>query len=94
MKTLKDLNLTELETRFMESFIGELYAEPGFSDVGLEDMAGMLKVNINVIKGVVGSLVKKGIIWIGEKEWLGSDCDIIYLVRDYQYLHPEWSKEL
>ena len=32
------LSLTELEFKFLTTFISELYAEPGFSDVDVKDI--------------------------------------------------------
>lgn len=82
---LKKENLTELESRVMGAFISELYAEPGFSDVNCHDLVSKTKIDIKVLRGVLGSLVKKGFIQIDE-DW----DDLIYLETDKYYLHPVW----
>ena len=43
---INELNLTELETKTLTTFIGGLYAEPGFSDVDVNDL---LFTNINIV---------------------------------------------
>jgi len=84
------LNLTGLEQEVLTSFINNLYAEPGFSDVSAEDIAVEIHININSVRGALGSLVKKGIVDIVD---MGTGYKIIYLCDDYYYLHPEWSSE-
>lgn len=86
MKTINDLNLTELEIKVLSDLIDNLYAEPGFSDHGCTDMARHLKLPINTIKGVVGSLCKKGICYVDDQF-----KDIVYLSPNHYFLHPEWS---
>ena len=86
------LKLTDLETQVLEVLIDGLYAEPGFSDVDVHDIArAITTLPTKIIRGVLGSLVKKGIITIDRN---GSDYDIIYLNQDYWYMHPEWKTEV
>lgn len=93
----ESVNLTELETKFMEAFIGDLYAEPGFSDINLKDMVKATGIPMRRIKGVLGSLVNKGIVWtmsdvelgIPRSEGVG---EIIYLSSNYENLHSEWAQ--
>ena len=87
---INKLNLTSMETEVLTNFINELYAEPGYSDVGVADLT-TANIPMKSIKGVVGSLVKKGIISVDE---VGASCPIVYLSYDYYYLHSEsWAEE-
>jgi len=83
------LNLTEMETATMESLISLLYAEPGFSDVDAKDLSKDTGIPMNSIRGVLSSLTKKGLIAIDDP---GAGFQIVYLMEQFYYLHPEWSK--
>jgi DNA-binding transcriptional regulator LsrR (DeoR family) len=85
-----NLNLTALETQVMESLIGLLYAEPGFSDVDAKDIAEETGIGTRSIRGVLSSLIQKSIIGI---EPNSSGYQIIYLNEDYWWLHPTWKNE-
>jgi len=88
---ISELNLTELESKTLESFIGGLYAEPGFSDVDVNDIANELGISTKIIRGALGSLVKKGIVQIETND---SGYDIIYLNTPYWALVNEnWAEE-
>jgi len=97
MKTIKDLGLTKLEETILSCLIDGLYAEPGFSDVDAKDIASEIGIDIKSVRGGVGSLVKKGLIWVQETETWGvpksQQFQIIYLREEYHYLHPEWCNE-
>ena len=84
---MENLNLTEKETKVLKTFIGELYAEPGFSDVGVEDLSKLTEIPMKQIRGVMTSLTKKGILSVDE---VGATCPIVYLSDSFYYLHPEW----
>ena len=86
-----ELNLTELESLTLTAFIGGLYAEPGFSDVDVNDLSKELEISTKVLRGVLGSLVKKGIVSIEEN---GGGYDIIHMNEKYWYLvNEEWASE-
>ena len=86
-----ELNLTELESKTLNAFIRGLYAEPGFSDVDVNDLSSILEIPTKVLRGVLGSLVKKGIIFIDENS---CGFDIIYMKEKYWYLvNEEWASE-
>ena len=71
--------------------IGGLYAEPGFSDVDVNDLSKELEISTKVLRGVLGSLVKKGIVSVDEN---GGGYDIIYMRESYWYLvNEEWAAE-
>jgi hypothetical protein len=92
---MKDLNLTPLETKTLTAFIDELYAEPGFSDVDAKDLSKITGIPTKSIRGVIGSLVQKGILSTVETDSYGAPEQfvIIYLNEAYWYLHPEWKEE-
>jgi predicted transcriptional regulator len=83
---------TDLETQVLDTLIEGLYAEPGFSDVDVHDIARDIStLPTKIIRGVLGSLVKKGIITIDRND---GGYDIIYLNESHWYLHPEWKLTL
>ena len=86
-----NLKLTEMESQVLESFIGELYAEPGFSDVDAKDLSKITKIPMNSIRGVLSSLVKKGIVSLENSD--DNTFIIIYLNEPFYYLHPVWKNE-
>ncbi len=88
---ISELNLTELETITLSTFIDCLYAEPGYSDVDVNDISECTNIPTKSIRGALGSLVKKGIIFIDKND---SGYDIIYLNKEYWYLVNEsWAEE-
>jgi len=88
---ISELNLTELESKTLTSFIGGLYAEPGFSDVDANDIASDLGISTKIIRGALGSLVKKEIVSLDEND---SGYVIIYLNTKYWPLVNEnWAEE-
>jgi transcription initiation factor IIE alpha subunit len=85
-----NLSLTARESVVLESLISGLYAEPGFSDVDAHDLSRQTGIPTKSIRGVLSSLVKKGIVSIetgGNEEY-----ELIYLNDGYHYLHPEWKE--
>ena len=91
MEAIKVLNLTQLEEQVLVSFISQLYAEAGFSDVDAADIARDIKVDIKSVRGSLGSLVRKGIVGIDSND---SGYQIIYLNQKYWTLHPQWKNEV
>lgn len=89
-RPLTDLGLTELETSFIGWLIKALYAEPGFTDVDIKDMAEYMKISVPSAKGVLGSLVKKGIVQTERYDANFRVQEFISLHGEYYYLHPEW----
>jgi hypothetical protein len=88
---ITELNLTELETKTLTTFIGGLYAEPGFSDVDVNDLSSELGIPTKVLRGALGSLVKKNIVFVDENN---SGYAIIYLNKPYWGLVNEsWAEE-
>ena len=94
MKT-SNVIVTELEKTVLESLISQLYAEPGFSDVDARDIANDTGIETRIIRGVLSSLVKKGIVQLEETSTYGAKEQfvIIYLNSEYWGLHPQWSAE-
>ena len=85
------MKLTKLEIAFIKSFVSKLYAEPGFSDVDANDFASEYSSQ-QQLGGIMSSLEQKGIIWVERGADSGCDYDIIYLISDWEQLHPEWAK--
>lgn len=89
--TIENLNLTELESKTLNTFVACLYAEPGFSDVDVNDLSSELEISTKIIRGALGSLVKKGVVTIEKND---SNYDIIYLNTPYWHLVNEnWAEE-
>ena len=97
-----NLQLTALETKVMEAYIDGLYAEPGFSDIDAKDLSNETGISTRTIRGVISSLVQKGIINIQETDNYAivrgrmkqiPGFQIIYLNPSHWYLHPEWKSE-
>ena len=86
----KKICSTDLEFKVLTSFINCLYAEPGFSDVCVNEISYETKLSKPVVKGVVGSLCKKGILFVDDDNYFKG---ILYLNNKYWYLHPEWKNE-
>jgi len=85
---MKKLIFTDLEEKVLKCLIDGLYAEPGFSDISPKDISKNTGIEMKVLRGVLASLVKKGIILIEENQ----GYDIVYLDERFYHLHPEWSK--
>ena len=90
-----NLQLTDLETQVLENLINNLYAEPGFSDVDAKDISSSTGIPMKSIRGVISSLVKKGIVHLEETDnmWASEQFVIIYLHDSHWYLHPQWKEE-
>jgi DNA-binding MarR family transcriptional regulator len=87
------INLTDLEQTLLTEFIGSLYAEEGYSDVDAKDLAHGTGIDIKIVRGALGSLVKKGIVSVETMQNWGEEAyQIIYLNEDYYYMHPRWGK--
>lgn len=92
-KSIAELNLTALEVQVLESFISQLYAEAGYSDVDVSDLAEITGISSKTLRGALGSLVKKEIVSV-DKNAGGCGYDIIYLNEQFWYLHSqEWASE-
>jgi DNA-binding MarR family transcriptional regulator len=93
---IETLGLTPLETQALEALIDGLYAEPGFSDVDANDIAAETGIPTKTLRGVLSSLVKRGIITMVPTNTYGAaeQYVIIYLCEAYWGLHPEWKNEI
>lgn len=87
---IQNLDLTPLEKQTLQVIIDGLYAEPGFSDMDVNDIARPLGKSTRVLRGVLSSLIKKDYIQIDGND---SGYQIIYLNESRYYLHPEWKDE-
>ena len=89
-----ELNLTQLEETLLNAFIDHLYAEEGFSDVEANDLAKWTNTDMKIVRGVLSSLVKKGIVTIFQQqgETQNQFHQIVYLNEQHYNLHPVWGK--
>lgn len=92
---MKDLKFTELEQTVLTAFIDSLYAEAGFSDVDAHDLAKETGLPTKQIRGVIASLIKKGVVFCEETDNFGAPEQyvIIYLRDEFYHLHPRWGSE-
>jgi len=94
MKTIK---VTELEKKVLEALANEMYAEWCFSDAGLEEVQSETKLPVNILRGVAGSLVKKGLLDIDDREDEGyknnPNMHIWYLRGAAEGLVEHWVEE-
>jgi DNA-binding MarR family transcriptional regulator len=85
-------NLTELETKVLNSLVGGMYAEWGYSDYGFSELTEELELSTKVLRGVVSSLVKKQLVQVEtDNGW--EKVDIIYLVNAAEGLVKHWVEE-
>jgi DNA-binding transcriptional regulator LsrR (DeoR family) len=88
---ISELKLTELESKTLSTFVSCLYAEPGYSDVDVNDLSSELSISTKVLRGALGSLVKKGVVTINSND---GGYDIIDLNVNYWHLVNEsWAEE-
>jgi len=72
--------LTEMESTVMNWLMTTgYYAEYSFSDVDVKDIAKATGIDIKSAKGVVGSLVKKGYVYVSERD--GEVPPIVYATK-------------
>jgi len=85
---MKNLNLTQLETVTLSELIKnvdiDINEDSIFSGVQTEHLSIFTGIEIKKMRGVVGSLIKKGIIYIADFDDDGTE--IIYLSNEYFYL--------
>lgn len=89
--------LTKLEKDVLSAVAGGMYAELGFSDVGIEEVMSDTGLSANVVRGVASSLIKKGLIDIDDRESEGyknkPTMHIWYLTYKTMGLVPHWVDE-
>jgi|DEB0MinimDraft_4_1074332.scaffolds.fasta_scaffold131741_2 hypothetical protein len=90
-ENLASLNLTDMETLFMFSLIcvHTIPSDPNWYGHDIRDYCKNLGIDVKVLRGVVGSLAKKGLV---DPDFFGDDTpdgNVIGLRREYFWLHPE-----
>jgi len=86
-------SLTEKEQTVLEALIDNLYAEPGFSDVCVDDLSQVTGLSKNAVGGVLTSLQNKEYVSVSEPEVFNGRVEIpslVYLREDHYDLHPKW----
>jgi DNA replication protein DnaD len=86
---MKTIEVTKLEMQFLTTLVNLLNAEAGFSDVEIAEMAEEMNIRVPEAKGVMGSLVKKGLLEEPDADFGG----IIYLANRAYNLHERWMEE-
>lgn len=94
---MKTIEVTKLEKQVLEALASGMYAECGYSDVGIEEIEEWTGLNRNTIRGVAGSLEKKNLIYIDNRVDEGykynSNMHIWYLTELTQGLVEEWVEQ-
>ena len=92
-------NVTPLEKIVLTALVGLLYAEPGFSDVTVSDIAKSLGhgillegcgKSVKSVRGVIGSLTKKGLVNSYVVFPNDEEKHFIRLREEHHGLHPVW----
>jgi len=101
METKTITGLTEMEKQVLQSLADSMYAEFGFSDVGASDLSGDTKIEMKTIRGVIASLVKKGLVYAYDRSdnygYVKGDSGwepILYLCNDAQALVEDWQEDM
>lgn len=96
---MRTIEVTKNEARVLETLADQMYAECNFSDVGFTEISDILKdeFKVNELKGIAGSLEKKGYIHIDRREDEGYGKDstmwIWYLGGGMEGLVKHWVRE-
>lgn len=96
---MKTIEVTELEKQVLEALAGEMYAESGYSDAGLDAVVVITGLTSRVVRGVASSLIKKGLLDIDRREdemdvnSNDASMHIWYLQGDARSLVPHWVEE-
>lgn len=82
---LKSLSLTPYETAFMRSYltIGVEPTDPFYTFATLSDVCADCGIGADIMRGVLGSLTKKGILM---PDAYGDGANVIGLCDEYHYL--------
>ncbi len=93
--------LTDLEKKVLTALVGCMYAEWGYSDAGATDLAEATSIPMKSIRGVIGSLSKKGLVGVDDRtdmcDYKSNDPDfepIVYLQGDAEALVEHWQEEI
>jgi predicted transcriptional regulator of viral defense system len=91
---MKNIKVTKLEKQVLEALASGMYAELGYSDMGIADVASDTGLDRKILRGVAGSLEKKGLISIDNREYEGYknqiNMHIWYLTSETQGLVEHW----
>jgi hypothetical protein len=96
---MNTIAVTQLEKQVLEALASEMYAECGFSDAGLGEVVEGTGLPVNVVRGVMSSLIKKDLlyVWDRQDDWGVNARDpymhIWYLTNKTKGLVKEWVGE-
>lgn len=90
-----EISLTTKENKLLNSLVSLLTSEPGFSDIDCNDISKATKMKVEEVKGLVGSLVKKELLFTSKTDNSASDeqFDLVYLAPLAWSIHPDWKNE-
>ena len=90
-----------MEKQVLNELAELMYAEWGFSDVGATDISKATSIEMKAIRGVIASLVKKGLVEAYDRSdeygYVKSDPSwepILYLRGDAEALVEHWQDEI
>ncbi len=93
--------LTDLEKKVLTALADCMYAEWGYSDAGATDLAEATGISMKSIRGVIGSLSKKGLVCVDDRsdeiDYRRNDPSwepIVYLQGIAEALVPDWKMKL
>jgi DNA replication protein DnaD len=87
------LKLTPLQTQFLSVLMDYLCDEEGYSNVEISEISQSMGITIPQSKGILGSLVKRGILTTFTEDVNGEFFEFIHLHPNYYHLHPHWKVE-
>jgi DNA-binding MarR family transcriptional regulator len=87
------LNLTPHQNHFLSVLMNYLYGEEGYSNVEVSEISQSMGIPLPQSKGILGSLVKRGILTTFTEDVNGEFYEFIHLHPNYYHLHPQWKVE-
>lgn len=83
---MENLNLTELENQTLTELFKyiDINEYQNFSNAGVEDLSQFTGIEIKKMRGVLASLIKKGIVSI--EDFDGDGTELVYLNDEYMHL--------
>jgi hypothetical protein len=90
---MKAIKVTPLEKQVLEALASCMYAELGYSDAGIGEIQEVTGLDRKVIRGVAGSLEKKNLISIDDRDGEyknNPNMHIWYLTELTQGLVEDW----
>lgn len=88
IEIMTTLVLTALEADTLQEIIDNsdicVIEKSNFSNVGVKDLAKLTSIDIKKMRGVVSSLIQKGMVYIEDLD--GDGTELVYLENEFFYL--------